>query len=499
MTFILTPAFAKKLQIVNCIGALLSQLGVAAYADEDSSVAQLQGLSIDELANIQVYSVSKASQPVNSAPAAVYVITHDEIMRSGATTLPEILRLAPNLQVAQIGAGNYAITARRFNGNAADKLLDLIDGRSVYTPLYGGVLWDEKDVLPENIERIEIISGPGATLWGANAANGIINIITRKAAETNGGVLDVGAGTRQEKASLEYGGALSDTLNYRLYGEGFKYWSDQTSAGAKALDGWSKSQGGLRLDWTDGADLATLEGDLYGGSEGTGSSVSQDIWGGNIQGTWQHDLGEGSSLQLLSYYDATRRYSGIYGYSLDTYDLELQHSFTFGDWNAIVWGVGGRINRDNFNLTGAVQFVPPITSVNLADIFAQDSISLSDELELIVGLKIESDPYTSIEPLPNLRLSWQLNSQTLVWAAVSRAVRAPTRFDVDLRDTLAPSVLILTGDRDFQPEQLTSYELGTRVRVTKAANFSVSTFYDRYDDLRSVEWANMTTQPFLWT
>jgi iron complex outermembrane receptor protein len=456
-------------------------------------------LSPEQLLDATVTSVSKASEKLGDAPAAVYVITAEDIARSGATSLGDILRLAPNLQVAAMGASGYAITARGFNGNAADKLLVLIDGRSIYTPLYGGVLWDEKDVLPQDIERIEVISGPGASLWGANAVNGVINIITRKSADTQGGVLDLGAGDRESRASLQYGGALADDLHYRVYGEAFAIPHGKTSDGADAADGWNKAQGGFRLDWTPATDTLTLQGDLYGGAEGP-SPAAQDIRGGNIQATWRHVLEDGSSLQVLGYYDATRRYSGPYGYSLDTYDLELQHDFSWGSRQSIVWGGGVRAYRDRFSLAGApVQFLPDRRRVGLADIFAQDSIGLAPSLKLTAGLKLEADPYAALEFLPSLRLSWKPDDNTLLWAAVSRAIRAPTRFDVDLSDTIIPSVLILTGAQDFQPETLIAYEAGAKLQIGDSASLSVSGFYNAYDDLRSTEWLNMTTLPLLWT
>ena len=475
----------------------LCTLTVVAPASAQT-VAELQQLSIDELANIPITSVSKKAQPLSDAAAAVYVITHDDIIRSGATSIPEMLRLAPNLQVAQMSANSYAITARGFNGNAADKLLVLIDGRSVYTPLYGGVQWDLQDVLPENVERIEVISGPGATLWGANAVNGVINIITRKASDTQGGVLDLSAGNREYRGSLQYGGALDSDLSYRAYLGGFSIRGDKTSAGANAEDGWSKAQGGFRLDWTPASDTLTLQGDLYDGSEDVAANIDQGISGGNFQTTWQHQLDDGSSLQVLAYYDGTRRFTDGQGYSLNTYDLEVQHSFSLGERQDIVWGAGYRAYQDQFRLTGAVQFLPDSEIESLSDIFAQDTISLDASLKAILGMKLEDDPYSGLAPLPNGRISWKLSDNALLWAAISRAVRAPTRFDTDLQDTIIPGILILTGNRDFQPEKLNAYEVGTRVQPTETLSFSVSTFYNVYDDLRSVEWAQMKTLPLMW-
>jgi len=472
-----------------------------AWADDAAqpSTSNLNNLSLEELANIDITSVSKKTEPLSDAAAAVYVISHDDIVRSGAMTIPEILRLAPNLQVAQMGASSYAITARGFNGNAADKLLVLIDGRSVYTPLYGGVLWDQQDVLPQNIERIEVISGPGATLWGANAMNGVINIITKKSEDTQGGTLTLNLGNRDDRASLQYGGTVQPDLSYRVYMEGFSVRSDKLSTGANADDGWSKSQGGFRLDWTPAQDRITVEGDLYQGAEESTPKLDTDISGGDLQATWQHRLGDGSTLQLFGYYDQTRNFTNsVGGYSLNTYDLEVQHSFSWGTRQEIVWGAGYRIYQDQFeNGNGLLAFLPSSRVETLADIFAQDSIALTDALKLTIGMKLENDPYSGLAPLPSGRLSWKVDDGVLLWSAVSRAVRAPTRFDEDIQVVEIPGILTLTGNRDFQPEKLTAYEVGTRVQPTSTVSFSASAYYNVYDDLRSIEFERINALPFL--
>jgi iron complex outermembrane receptor protein len=329
-------------------------------ADTGTTVADLSGLSIEELANLPVTSVSKVAQPLSDAAAAIFVITHDDIMHSGAQSLPEILRLAPNLQVAQMSANNYVITARGFNGNDADKLLVLIDGRTIYSPLFGGVYWYEQEILPENIERIEIISGPGATLWGANAVNGVINIITRKSGATQGGVLDLSAGNRGGQGSLQYGGTLESDLAYRVYMDSSTTPSDKTSTGANAEDGWTKTQGGFRLDWTPQNDTVSLQGDLYHGDLDAVAAPAIGISGSNLQVTWQHPLGDGAALQVLAYYDGTRQFEGIDGgYTLNTYDLEVQHSFSPWEGHNIVWGAGYRLFQDDMGLWGRCNMSRP--------------------------------------------------------------------------------------------------------------------------------------------
>jgi iron complex outermembrane receptor protein len=335
-----------------------------------------------------VTSVSKEAQPVSQAPAAVYVITNDDIEQSGATSIPELLRLAPNLEVAQTSPSNYIISSRGFLGNPGDqnfsnKLLVLIDGRSIYTPLYSGVYWDMQDALIDDIDRIEVISGPGATLWGANAVNGVINITTRKSTETEGGLLDVQAGNLETDASVRYGGSLADDLTWRVYAKGFVRDALDTPSGESAHDGWSKPQGGFRLDWDPQGDAVTLQGDLYKGVEDQGTAPNQLLTGGNLQASWKHELDGGSTLQALAYYDQTRRSTDDGGgaFTLRTYDLEVQHSFAIEDWNNIVWGAGERVSR--YTIAGAISsvssllFDPASRTLNLANAFVQDRLSVS--------------------------------------------------------------------------------------------------------------------------
>ncbi len=460
---------------------------VAARPVAAQTVEQLQNMSIEELGNVQVTSVSKTTESLSDAPAAIYVITHDDIIRSGATTIPEMLRLAPNLEVAQLNATSYAISARGFNvgdnASLSNKLLVLIDGRSVYSPMFGGVYWDMQQVLPEDVERIEVISGPGATLWGANAVNGVINIITRGSGETPGGVLTLGAGNLQRDASLQYGGRLGADLTYRVHGEFAQYNSYPLANGQNADDGWSKPQGGFRLDWTPPGDSLSVQGDLFTASE----QPDGFIRGRDVATTWQHRFDNGSNLQVLAYYDNSERYEngGGPGFNVTTYDLEIQHNFTIGDRNNIVWGAGERNFRYDFENT-SLALIPAKQTLNLANLFAQDTISLTRGLKLTVGLKFEDEPYAGPQFMPNVRLAWKATDQVLLWAAVSRAVRSPTPVDVNLNEFVGP-VDFLAGSAGFRPETLTAYEVGTRVQASSRASFSVSTFYNVYDNLRSID------------
>lgn len=481
---------ACALGIVGALLPLAALASVSAAEGESSGAAtSLKKLSIEELENVQVTSVSKSAQPLSEAAAAVYVITRERILDSGARSIPDMLRLAPNLQVAQITATSFAITARGFNGSAASKLLVLVDGRSVYTPYHSGVSWDVQDVLPEDIERIEVISGPGATLWGANAVNGVINIITRKSSDTQGVSAAVGGGNLEQRASVQYGSALGSDVTYRAYVDSFHYDHDVTATGANAKDDWRKSQGGFRLDWTPSGDLVTLQGDFYQGSEDQLAPPSKDISGGNLLARWNHLLPDGSALQVQTYYDYVAfSLPAIASDYLNSFDLEVQHSFSWGTRQHIVWGGDVRIEQDNFpTVLSATQsgfFSPQRRTLSPADLFVEDSIAATDALKLVVGMKIENEPYTGIEPLPSARLSWKATDEQLLWAAVSRAVRAPSRIDRDLFETMGP-LLVLSGG-DFQPEKLVAYEAGYRAQPSPSAAISISTFYNVYTGLRSV-------------
>lgn len=470
--------------------AMLSMLVAAPAVATDSSTSALKSMSIEELMNIEVTSVSKTAAPLSTAPAAIYVITHEDIVRSGATSLPEILRLAPNLQVAQITSSSFAITARGFNGSAASKLLVLIDGRSVYTPFYSGVSWDVQDVLPENIERIEVISGPGATLWGANAVNGVINIITRSTDVTAGASAVVGAGNLEQRASAQYIGRLNDQVSYRAYVDSFHYDHDVTATGANAQDDWRKTQGGFRTDWAASGDRVTLQGDFYQGTEDEPTPPAKEVSGGNLLARWNRTLADGSALQVQTYLDYVAfSIPAEVSDHLHTYDLEAQHSFAWGSRQFVVWGAGARVEADDFatapssSTQGVV--VSPQRTLDVADLFAQDTITLTQALRLVLGTKEEKDPYTGFEPLPSARLAWQLTDAHLLWLAVSRAVRAPSRVDRDLEEFVGPVEFLRASD--FQPEKLLAYELGYRAQPTSNASISLSTFYNVYTDLRSVQ------------
>lgn len=469
------------------------------------TAADLAKLSIEELANYEVTSVSKRAERLGDAPSSIFVISHEDILRSGATSVPEVLRLAPNLQVTQAGSSRYVITARGFNGapaaqNFSNKLLVLIDGRTVYSPLFSGVYWDMQDVMLSDVDRIEVISGPGATLWGANAVNGVINIITRGSDETQGGLLRVGAGDRERAAGVRYGGHLAENLTYRLYAKSFFRADAKLPSGADAHDHWSKPQAGFRLDWTPSPSQAlTLQGDAHTGAEAQAGAPAEEIRGHNLTARWTRTRPSGATLQVQAYYDHVRRggeTSGS-GFTVDTYDLDLQHAFQVGARHALVWGAGYRLSRYDIAGSPALFWVPPTGDLKLYNLFVQDTVTLSPALDLVLGAKLEDDPYVDPELLPNVRVAWTPNGKLTVWGAASRAVHSATPFDRDVVERVGGQVFLIGGGR-FQSEKLTAYELGAKIRPSPRASLTLSGYYNDYDDLRSIERAPGGFLPLRW-
>lgn len=481
----------RALCVAAKIGAVVFALAIHAltpgYAVE-LRVADLADLSIEQLGNIEVTSVSRRAERVADAPASIYVITGEDIRRAGVTSLPEALRLAPNLQVARNSASSYAISARGFNNAIGNKLLVLIDGRTVYTPLFSGVFWDAQDVMLEDIDRIEVISGPGAALWGANAVNGVINVITRPAGSTQGGLVAPGAGNREAGASVRYGGKIGAEGHYRVYGKFFDRDHTERADGAAVRDGWDKGQIGFRADWGGGIRGFTLQGDAYDGDEEQAQPGKIKISGGNLLGRWNERLAGGSDLRVQAYYDRTKRDQATFGETLDIFDLELQHALPATTAHRILWGGGYRYAQDRVRNSATVQFLPADKNLDWANLFVQDEIRLGDAVELTVGIKLESNDYTGWEHLPSARLSWKPATNRLVWGAVSRAVRAPSRLDRDLFTPGPPlSALRLDGGPNFRSEISNVIEIGYRAQSSSAASYSITAFYHDHDHLRSVE------------
>jgi iron complex outermembrane receptor protein len=475
-------------------------------ADAGDPLTQLSRMSLEELAKVEVTSVSKSAQSLVSAPASIYVITNEEIHRAGVLSIPEALRLAPNLQVEQINAQEYQISARGFGShlelqNFSNKILILIDGRSVYNPLFSGVAYDALDVVMDDVDRIEVISGPGATLWGANAMNGVINIITRSAQDSTGGLIRASGGDQENAITARYGGSFGDGDAFRVYAKGFDRGPSELETGASAGDRWHKAQAGFRVDLGSAADSNrfTILGDYQEFTENAAAFSDVDVTQHDLLGRWEHD-GERADTRLQVYVDSTRRgrpASGV-GFDLDTYDLDFQQSLTFGARHRVVWGVGQRFSDYDIVDTPTLRFAPTSRTLGLTNVFAQDTIALNPELSLTMGLKFEKNSYSGWSTLPDLRLAWAPDEDSLVWASAARAIRSPTPFDTDVEEYAGGTVLFLEGDPDFQPETVDAFELGYRSRPHRSISWSLSTFYNEYDDLRSIEPAPVTFLPLRW-
>jgi len=447
----------------------------------------LGDLSLEQLGNVDVTSVSKRAERLSDAPASIYVITAEDIRRSGATSLPEALRLAPNLEIARASSSSYAISARGFNNSIGNKLQVLLDGRILYTPLFSGVLWDVPDVMLEDVDRIEVISGPGATLWGANAVNGVINVITRRASETQGGLASVAAGDRERDVATRYGFAGTGVA-WRVYGKYFERDATRRASGVSQNDGWNRGEAGFRADWGTPADGFTLLGAAYRGDEDTALADDLRMSGGDLLGRWSHPLRSGGDIQAQAYVDRTNRtIPGSISERLTIYDLEFQHDVGGLDGHALTWGLSHRGAIDDVTNAPAIAFLPAHRDLYWTSVFAQDEIALrGDRLKLIGGIRAEHNSYTGIEVLPSLRLAWKPDPAQLVWGALSRAVRTPSRLDRELFSPEQPPFLI-AGGPDFRSEVAHVIEIGYRSQPSPRLSYSITAYHERYDRLRSFE------------
>ncbi len=465
--------------------------------------------------SLEVTTVSKKAQKLSDAAAAVFVITQSDIRRSGATSIPEALRMVPGVEVARIDASKWAITIRGFNGRFANKLLVLMDGRTVYTPTFSGVFWHMQDTLLEDIDRIEVIRGPGASLWGANAVNGVINIITQKAGDSQGAYLSAGGGTEERFfAGARYGDQLDENLFYRIYAKYFDRDSALDANGDDTADQWDGLRGGFRMDWdVSERNAITFQGDIFDGQDGetitTASlnppySITSDeengYFGGDLIARWTHRFSSTSEAVFQLYYDRLERTSEILDVYQDTLDLDFQHRFQIWTRHQLMWGVGYRLIKDEFNNSFSTSIIPDSRDLDLVSAFVQDEIQLiPDRLGLILGSKFEHNDFTGFEIQPSGRMVWKPAEKQTLWGAVSRAVRTPSRGEHDTYvnsrvippDGLYPGSpaqpVTLVGNRDFESETLIAYELGYRIQPTSRFSLDVATFYNVYDNLRTVE------------
>ena len=449
-------------------------------------LAQLADFSLEQLAQIKVTSASRREERLVEAPASIYVITADDVRRSGYTTIGEVLRLAPNLQVVRSDSNQYVIGARGFITGTSNKMLVLVDGRTIYTPLFSGVFWDAQYIVLEDIERIEVISGPAATLWGSNGVNGVINITTFSAKHAQGPHVVAVAGNFERGVVARYGGKLGDDGHFRVYARHFDRDDRELASGASARDASRRSVAGFRMDWEREGRGATVQGDAYEGAiDNPGGD--RDVSGGNLLARWHHRIDETSSIRLQAYYDRSERvHLGTFGEKLDIFDVDFQHLWAPRAGHTLVWGGGYRHARDDIANSAALAFLPAKRTLHWSNVFAQDEIALARNVNLTLGLKAERNPYTGVEWLPNLRLGWQASEHSLVWGALSRAVRAPSRLD---RELFVPgqAPFVIAGSDRFESEIADVAELGYRTQASDRASFSLTAFYHRYPNLRSLE------------
>lgn len=470
---------------------------------------ELKKLSVEQLLDIDVTSVSKYPERFSAAAAAVTVLTSEDLDRSGATNIPDALRLVPGLDVGKVDAHTWAISSRGFNDVFANKLLVLIDGRTVYTPLFSGVFWEVQDTFLQDIDRIEVVRGPGATLWGANAVNGVINIITKNARDTLGLLVYGGGGTEERGfGGVRYGFKVSDDLFFRAYAKYFNRDSSVLPNDTDAFDAWDMFRSGFRLDWEPSkAASVTFQGDIYTGKEDetyaiptTGFPFSatissrDNVAGGNLLGRWTERFSPDSDLTVQAYYDRTVRNSAVFAETRDTGDIDLQHRFALTDRHEVIWGFGFRATHDDVRNSLNVALLPDSRTLKLYSAFAQDDITLvPDQLRLTIGSKFEHNDFTGFEVQPSGRLSWTPTRTQTLWASISRAVRTPSIAESDLRLNPAPPVplppgtLTVFGNPDMLSEELLAYEVGYRCQPLSQVTFDLNGFYNQYDNLRSIE------------
>ncbi len=482
--------------------------------------ADLLELNLEDLMEVEVTSVSKSSKTVADSPAAVFVITQDDLRRSGATTIAEALRMVPGIEVAQVDSNKWALTSRGFNRRFANKLLIMMDGRTLYTPLFSGVFWEVQDTLLEDIERIEVIRGPGATIWGANAVNGVVNIITKKSQNTKGLLTTAAAGTHEKgNVSLRYGGSLTENVSARVYMKALERGTYDQASGEEGHDDWRMQQLGFRGDGTLGRHSLTFQGDAYTGKMGETVNVASttvpysnafdqdsDVSGENLLTRYEYRHPQHGTMTLQFYYDHTNRVNPLLVGEDDRriYDLDFYHSFSVDSHNW-VWGVGRRTIEDKIQGTDSLSVDPASLDEHLHSFFVQDTYSVSPSFDITAGAKVESHTYLDTALQPSLRGLWRATPSQSIWGAVSYAERLPSRAERNISlngrtvppTTAAnpspwPILVQLQGDPTVDSENMISYELGYRFRHSQAFTLDLAMFFSQYDDLRTFEQGTRT-------
>ena len=475
------PPFFRVLRLAAILAA-----APAMAQETPTHLAELADLSLEQLAKVTVTSATRREQSVLDAPASVFVITAEDIRRSGATSLPEVLRLAPNLQVMRGDTSQYVISARGGLTTTANKMLVLIDGRTIYTPLFSGVFYDALAPLLEDIERIEVISGPGGTLWGTNAVNGVINVTTRSSRSTLGTLLAGGAGNLEAGLSARHGWKVGANTTARLYARYFDRDAHSLEAGGNANDDAQRGAVGFRTDTESGPVSLAFQGEVYG-SDVNNLGGPRNLSGGHLMGRWRRALADGASATVQGYYDRTDRvHAGTFDEVRDTFDVEGQYLGAQAGRHLFSVGGGYRSSRDRTIPTATLGFWPPERTLSMLSVYAQDQVRILPNLTGIAGIRAERNSYTGWEWLPNLRLSWAVAPQHTAWGAVSRAIRSPSRIDADLVVPGTPPFVVINNP-DFESEVANVAELGYRATLGPSASVSVTAFHHRYERLRTIE------------
>ena len=497
------PARKLYFTLMLMLVCAISMQAIAEHADVNDP-DKLFEMSLEELMNVEVTTVSKREDTLFKTPAAITVLTSEDIRRSGHQSIPEVLRMVPGIHVAKIDSNKWAITSRGFNGMYANKLLVLIDGRSVYTPLFSGVYWDVQDLMLEDVERIEVVKGPGGTLWGSNAVNGIINIITKNAKDTQGNLLTAGIGTEEKGfSSLRHGGKLGKTAYYRVYAKYFDRDEAVYANRDRANDAYNALREGFRIDWDSSEqDHITIQGDHYNGHSSQRTNMTSaantfeiddnvSVRGWNMLTRWTRKYSKTSDMSLQFYYDRTERYSVSLGESRDTFDIDFQRRFQLADGHNLNWGLGYRHTCDNTSDSYTISFNPSNRNEEVFSGFVQDEITIVDDLlKFIVGTKVDKNDYTGYELQPSARLLWTPDERNTIWASFTRALVTPSRTYTHMTNkylTAGPASRQNSGNNDLKSQEVKSYELGYRVKPGKNLFFDLSLFYNEYDHLITSE------------
>jgi iron complex outermembrane receptor protein len=486
-----SDSFFRTSVVIVFLTSAMSGVSSRAYAQEAAADQSFNRLSIEQLSRIDVTSVSKRSEPLSETAAAIQVLTQDDLRRAGVVYLVEALRLADAMFVGQFDARTWIVQPRGLAINGANKMQVLLDGRSIYSPFYSGIFWDVQDYSIDDIERIEVIRGPGASLWGANAVNGVINVITKRASEaTVGTTASVGAGKEDRLLTgIRHSGRIGTRAHYRAYGKFTLRDAQILSTGLSAEDPLRRGQVGFRADWDRSArEQITVQGDAYLGRLGLMDLPDTPVSGGNLLARWTHTTVGGAQWQVQAYYDrVARTVANQFGEKRNTFDIEVQHQSQAGDRHHLLWGGGYRVSSDATARTPTLFFDPQKRSTHLQSLFVQDEITLHPRLFATVGTKLEHNSFTGVELQPTGRLRFTPHAAGTLWGAVSRAVRMPTRFDSDIRFTQDGVTFFAVGDADFKSEVVVAYEAGYRTTIGPRLSLDVSTYRNAYDNLRSQE------------